>query len=110
MRNKAHIIGLAIGVVLTLITMIIVMITAGVGHGSYKPATIFFPYTILLSMAASFLSWLFVALAFVQFPLYGWMIGRALQPGRQRYALWLIPGAHVIAVTITLTLQNTVFN
>lgn len=106
MKRKAHVIGLIIGIVLTPILMLFVLLATGGGHGSYKPAIVLFPYTALGTVLLESLASPLIAVAAGQFPFYGWHLGRALQAGRSRHALWIIPVAHTIVVIIAFSIPS----
>ena len=75
---------------------------AGAGHGSYLPALGLFPIPTvtmgLISMVShgrdDILEWLIPALAFLQFALYGYVIGRAWIKGKVRKAAIILGSAH----------------
>lgn len=55
-----------------------------------------FPYTMLSALAFDVISAPFMVLAVLQFPLYGFILGRAAECGRFARALAIILAAHAL--------------
>lgn len=56
---------------------------AGGGHGTYLPAKLIFPYTMLLARSGDSITSAGIAVALLQFPVYGLMVALARsRPGR----------------------------
>lgn len=85
----------AIGLVLA----IVATVCAGAGHGTYVPAKICFPYTMLLTMVDGRISNRLIALALIQFPVYGLLIGSVIL---RKNWVWFVIGTlllvHLVAV------------
>ena len=67
--------------------MSIGVLAAGGGHGTYLPAALLFPFTMLLASFTSSIAAPAVALAVLQFPAYGYLAGRAVSGRMARVAL-----------------------
>ena len=84
----------------------IAALSGGVGHGTYVPAVILFPFAALTVVA---LDHFFNAtipmmiIAALQFPIYGLLISWAKRRSRSVMALALILTLHVIVVVIGVT-------
>jgi len=64
--------GILIGVALTPFALAAAIASAGAGHGNFLLAKLLFPYSMLLThLTSGAISQPLIALAFVQFPLYG---------------------------------------
>ncbi len=81
--------GAGLGVILAFLATI----SAGAGHGTYTPAKLFFPYTMLLTLVDGRISNRLIALALIQFPVYGFLIGTA---ALNKYAVWIVIGSVAI--------------
>jgi hypothetical protein len=70
--------------------------SAGAAHGSYLLAKILFPFTMLSTLVFGSIVAPAIALAVLQFPFYGFILGRAKVKGgfRTRAAVLLL-GTHV---------------
>ncbi len=70
----------------------------GAGHGSYLPAKILFPFTMLSTVLFRSIVAPFIVVAVLQFPLYGLLLGRANASGT--FARWAtaILIIHLLAV------------
>lgn len=76
----------AVPVLTGALLLAIAISAAGGGHGSYLPARIFFPYTMILSSVGERIGPVGVALAVVQYPAYG----MALVAARSRGVSWKV--------------------
>ena len=72
---------------------------AGGGHGTYIPATILFPYTMLLASADKLISNPLIALALLQFPTYGLLIATR---ENTKGVMFGLTGVHIFAVMAAL--------
>ena len=54
---------------------------AAAGHGTYVPAIAIFPFTMLLAILMGPISPPLIVLALAQFPIYGFILARATEPG-----------------------------
>ena len=72
MKHWRQITGFLIGVAVTPFALIAAVASAGAGHGTFLFAKLLFPYSMLLTtLTADTITRPLVALACVQFPLYG---------------------------------------
>ena len=75
-------------------------LSAGVGHGSYLPFAVLFPFAFLASIPAQRIGAVAGILAVAQFPAYGFVMGRAwLRDTLPRVATYLLI-THAIAATV----------
>jgi len=89
MYSKGTLVGLAIGIVVTFPSIILAIASADAGHGDYLFARLFFPYTMLLTLAQDdAISLPLMILSLIQFPSYGTIIGFGLSSSKSK---WLIP-------------------
>jgi hypothetical protein len=72
-RGLSH--GIRLGVLITPIALSLAVSTANAGPEDYDFARMFFPYTMVLARITVILSLLMVVVAFVQYPIYGAVIG-----------------------------------
>jgi hypothetical protein len=101
--------GALVGVLVTPAAVALAVVSAGAGHGHYEFARLFFPFTMLLTrLAGDTITLPFVALALVQFPLYGAVIGLAASKGR--IALAVVPLLVVHAVAAALCFSGLIPN
>jgi hypothetical protein len=69
-------IGIAIGIVVTVPTILAGIVSAGGGHGHYEAARAFFPLPLLMTqLTGNQIDGFVLFLVFVQFPIYGAIIG-----------------------------------
>ena len=87
--------------VVGLATFGVSLLSAGVGHGSYLPFAIFFPYSFLATVGlGGDIGIVAGTLTLAQFPVYGVVLGRAwLRDDLRRRATWVIV-AHVLVATV----------
>ena len=78
---------------LTPLLLFVAVYTMGAGHGSYIPAMGLFPFGLLGLLLQDRISWPFIVIAIIQYPLYGLIIDKANSP-RQ---LWLL----ILALFVT---------
>ena len=73
---------------------------AGAGHGTYAPAKILFPFTMLFAIYHHSISTAWFMVAFIQFSVYGFLLGGFYHSLRFRlFALGLV-AVHFIAVAL----------
>lgn len=111
-KTRRALIGLGIGLLLIPPAMLLAFFSAGGGHGDYLWARVFFPYTMLPSCLDNrAIGNMSIALAFLQFPVYGVLIG-ALAPTRKHATI--VAGAigviHVAAVALCLASGSKYFS
>jgi hypothetical protein len=67
--------GAAMGLLLGFLALVVAWASAGAGHGEYVGARALFPIPMLSSLLGDGLGVLSIALALVQFPIYGGLLG-----------------------------------
>jgi hypothetical protein len=104
---RSSLIGLAIGAVVCILCLLLAVLAAGAGHGTYLPAKILFPFAMLASVGVLSLSFTAV-LAALQFPVYGLLLGAAFRSPRFVLYVTILSCAHfaVAAVDIFMPLDE----
>lgn len=109
MRAYSPYFGLALGVLVALPCAFVAAAAAGAGHGTYLPARLFFPITMLSTSLCGPITAPFIAVALLQFPIYGLALGYCHRASRLRRGLAALSAVHFIAVTLSLVIPNTNF-
>ena len=68
------------------------LLLAGSGHGSYFPAKVLFPYTMISALLLGTITVPLILLSIIQFPIYGFALGVAKKKG------WFVPIAGLILI------------
>jgi hypothetical protein len=98
MKSSRFLIPLIVSLIATPLLLFGGVASGGAGHGHYVFAKIFFPFTMLSTILFGSIIGPFIALAIVQFPLYGLLIGTANEKRRVvPYAAGLVI-VHALAV------------
>lgn len=79
------------------LALVLAGIAAAGGHGSYLPASLLFPFSMLLAVPTGHISARAIALALAQYPLYGWVLSRARSHGSLRHARFFLAMLHCVA-------------
>jgi len=87
---------------LGLIAVVVSGVAAAGGYGSYVPATLLFPFTMLWARASGAVSGAALALALAQYPLYGWLLSRAKSRGALRQGRFFLAMLHGLAAYASL--------
>ena len=82
MKSSRPFLSLVIALVITPVFLCAAVASAGAGHGHYLWAKILFPFTMLSARVFGSITVPFIALAIVQFPLYGLILAIANVKGR----------------------------
>jgi hypothetical protein len=85
----------------------LVIAAAGAGHGTYIPAAILFPYTMTIAPALGTIAPALIALALLQYPIYGLLIGVAKVRFRTSTILACVHGAFVLAALLSMSSQGS---
>lgn len=104
---KAVLAGFALGALFTLPSLVAAAMSAGAGHGDYVAARALFPVAMLMTLLEGRIGGFSIALALLQFPIYGGLLGWAV--ARSRYWPAVVAASvHLIAATICFagTLPN----
>jgi hypothetical protein len=109
-RSRYAQLGTLGGVALGAASLVIAVVSAGGGHGSYTPAKILFPYTMYLAAAlVGNISPPLVALAFFEFPVYGFTVGMAAGRGKARWVVSSILILHAATSVLCLYVKSNAF-
>jgi hypothetical protein len=93
------VVGLSAGAALTFPAIFLAILSGGMGHGDYFWARLFLPYAMLLASYAHTIGAPSIALAFVQLPVEGALIGLASRRNRG-LAACAVGLAHFMAFTM----------
>ena len=88
---------------ITFLCLLVTIIFAGGGHGSYIPAKIIFPFTMLLANINNEINFIGFILALIQIPIYS----RILM-NKPKWKYFLI-GIHLFAVVLCFYFNNGSF-
>ena len=81
----------------TIVAAFVALQAIGIGHGSYIPAALLFPFALLTAFVVHHTDWLLMTVALSQFPIYGTFLGRAWLRDRLPRAAISVTVVHVIA-------------
>ncbi|MEK7952061.1 hypothetical protein [Luteolibacter soli] len=98
------VIGAISGAILTPFTMLFAIVSAGAGHGDYILARILYPSSCLIldsNVPDSFRVPSICGLACIQLPIYGWVLGNALEKKQLPLTMGLMIGIHSIVAALT---------
>jgi hypothetical protein len=99
-----------VSLIATPVALLLGFMSAGMGHGDYFVATLLFPYTMLSTGVFEEIILPFVLLALVQFPAYGFIIGRANERRQAgRVGLYVL-AAHAAATVAALAFAGPGFS
>jgi len=101
---------LVVSLIATPLFLLAAVASAGAGHGSYLVAKILFPFTMLSTLVFGSIIAPTIALAVLQFPFYGFILGKANVHGSlpARAAMLLL--MHVLAVAACFILIGDSFS
>ena len=88
---------------------VVAVFLAGGGHGTYFPAKVFFPYTMVSTGILVKITPPFIVLACVQFPLYGVILSIANTRGDLRPVAGRLVIIHIIAVILAFAFSGSGF-
>ena len=100
MNSRAGVLSVALGAALVLAPdlLYLAVLSAGGGHGNYLWAKVFFPFTMLSTSIFGSITPLFLAVAVVQIPVYGLILGVFAKSGPLLLASSWILVVHIFAV------------
>lgn len=107
MRTRSFWIPVIVSLVVTPIALLLGVGSAGAGHGDYRLAMMLFPYTMLSTAVFDSITVPFIALAIIQFPLYGVVLGYANQKGRFGWVTILLGVVHGLSWLAMSSLVTT---
>ena len=84
--------------------------SAGAGHGSYLLAKILFPFTMLSTLVFGSIIVPAIAVAIIQFPFYGFILGRATLKGSLLVRSVALLVIHILAVAACFILIGDNFS
>jgi hypothetical protein len=96
-------------IAVTPVLLLVVVFTAGAGHGTYYAAKILFPYTMATTAFTTGIREPFVAVGIVQYPLYGVLLDCARYVGRFKPALLALAGVHFVAIVLAFLISDPSF-
>ena len=97
---KAAIVGLIGGILIAPIALFLAVVSGGAGHGHYVAARLCFPFTMASTYVFETITVPFIILAFVQYPIYGLLIGRAIKEKKARPVAWTLGVLHLALVAV----------
>ena len=106
MRGHSFWTPVVVSVILTPIALLLGVGSGGAGHGDYRLAMMLFPYTMLSTFVFDSLTFPFIVLAIIQFPVYGVALGYASQRGRFVWVAILLGVVHGLAWLLMSSLAN----
>ena len=109
MKAYSPYLGFALGALVALPCAFLAVTAAGAGHGSYLPARLLFPFTMLSTLLYGPFTTPFILAALIQFPLYGLVLGCCHRASRLAHGLLALCATHLVAVTVVLAVPNTDF-
>ena len=93
---------IVVTVVLLAVSVLVTLMSAGVGHGgSYLPFALLFPFSFLVAAAVPNTLPLIWAVALAQFPAYGLVVGRRWISHPLRKAAFSIGVTHAVAAVMS---------
>jgi hypothetical protein len=89
--------------IITFLCLLVTIIFAGGGHGTYIPAKIIFPFTMLLAKLNNEINFIGLILALLQIPIYSRIL---IKKPKWKY---LLIGIHLFAVILCFYFNNDSF-
>lgn len=91
---------------LTLALGLVGAASIGSGADNYFAVMVLFPFAMLLTSALQLSHWYMIAIALLQFPLYGAYLGRANVKGFFGFGVLVLAIAHGLAVMLVMLLAQ----
>jgi len=91
---------------LTPLLLFVAVLLMGGGHGWFEPAMFLFPLGTLNTIWQDHFSLPFIVLAFIQFPLYGFIVDKSKQHGKGQWMIFLILFLHILLATLILIFRQ----
>ena len=95
--------------VIEAISILISLGVAGAGHGSYFPAKIFFPFTMLSTFIFQIIKPPFIILAVIQYPIYGAILVWAYFRNYMKPTTISLLAFHIVAVILCISMRSEFF-
>jgi len=89
--------------IITVLCLLVTIIFAGGGHGTYIPAKIIFPFTMILVNLNNEISVVGFIIAIIQIPFYG-----AILANKPKWKYFLF-GIHFLAISLCFYFNNNSF-
>jgi hypothetical protein len=83
---------------------------AGFGHGTYYAAKCFFPYTMISTGFLKIITFPFIILALVQFPVYGFILVASNNRDWLKSTAAILIIVHIIAVGLAFIVSDSSFS
>ncbi|QOG00870.1 hypothetical protein [Flavobacterium sp. MDT1-60] len=90
--------------IISILFLFFTILFAGGGHGTYLPALIVYPYTMIIAKLQLEIGFVGFFLALIEIPLYGYIWFN--KPNWKYY----IFGIHMLGVVISFLIKSEVFN
>jgi len=110
MKSLKFWIPVAVSFLVTPIFLYLGIASGGAGHGHYLLAKILFPFTMLSTRAFGSIVAPFIVLAIVQFPIYGFILGKANLKGRMFLCSIGVLLIHLLAATACFLIVDENFS
>lgn len=91
------------------VAIFMAMLFAGPGHGSYAPARIIFPFTMLSTIFHENIRGVYILLGLIQFPAYGLIASSVKNTKMFKPTIGLLCIIHVVVVIIVFKFHNEYF-
>ena len=98
-KTNAVVVGLALGVLVSVLAVIAAVVSGGAGHGDYVAAQALFPLPMLLTLLEGAVGAVSIAVGLLQFPVYGALLGWSVTRKNHLPAV-VVTLAHVIAASV----------
>lgn len=107
--SKSVAIGIALGALLELPTLVAAVASGGAGHGQYIAARMLFPFPMLMTLIEGEIGPLSIIAALLQFPAYGGLIGWAAAR-RTYFPVKFVAALHILAIVICFSGALRIFS
>src|SRR5262249_20594439 len=104
-----RVIATLLGILITPVLLIVTVGLMGSGHGTYYAAKVLFPWTMMSTAATKEITVPFIALAVVQYPLYGISLDWARAKGGFKPAALMLVVVHCLAVLLAFAVSHPSF-
>ena len=101
--------GALLGGLLTIPVALLCVFFAAAGHGSYLPAKVFFPLTMLSTAVFKSITTPFIAIAIAQYPIIGAILQNAKAEGKLKMPALCIGVAHATLSLLAILFSSEFF-
>ena len=91
------------------IAVVIVFLATGAGHGTYAPARIIFPYTMMAKVFHEDIRSIYLIFGLIQFPIYGLLLAWGINTKYKKAMIIALSILHCIAVYYVFVNHNEYF-